>query len=444
MKYTILAATLAASVAASPSHHHQHHHAKKNAPHKVEKRAPDVVTQVVVGPTQTIFQLDGKILDADKAAAGLADGEYVVIGETTPTYVPPPPPPPPSPSPSTTTSAGGMKAQFIEEPSSSSAPPTTTTTSAPPPPPTTTAQPTSSSAPPPPPKSSSKPAKPSPPSGGSGLNADFPSGTIPCSHFPSDYGAVPLEWLGTSDWSGIQYVPSYVPGADAINDIITGIVGDKCRSRAMCSYACPPGYQKTQWPSAQGSTLQSIGGLYCNSDGFLELTRPDHPKLCEPGAGGVTIQNDLDDSVCTCRTDYPGIESMVIPACANAGQTIPLCNPIESDYYVWDGKSTSAQYYVNKKGYGVADACVWNSPLDPDGAGNWSPVILGVGKTAGGLTFLSIFQNLPTSTALLDFNIEITGDVNSKCSYINGVWTGGDNGCTTAMPAGGSAVIRYF
>ncbi|KAL7954298.1 SUN domain-containing protein [Trichoderma compactum] len=442
MKYTILAATLAASVAASPSHHHQHHHAKKNAPNKVEKRAPDVVTQVVVGPTETVFQLDGKILDADKAVAGLADGEYVVIGETTPTYVPPPPPPPPSSSPSTTTSAGGFKAQFIEEPSSSSAPPTTT--SAPPPPPTTTAQPTSSSAPPPPPKSSSKPAQPSPPSGGSGLNADFPSGKIPCSHFPSDYGAVPLEWLGTGGWSGLQFVPGYTSDAVSISDIITGVSGQSCKSGGMCSYACPPGYQKTQWPAAQGSTLQSIGGLYCNSDGFLELTRPDHPKLCEAGAGGVTIQNDLDDSVCTCRTDYPGIESMVIPACANAGQTIPLCNPDESDYYVWDGKSTSAQYYVNKKGYGVADACVWNSPLDPHGAGNWSPVILGVGKTAGGLTFLSIFQNLPTSTALLDFNVEITGDVNSKCSYINGVWTGGNNGCTTALPAGGSAVIRYF
>ncbi|UKZ78054.1 hypothetical protein TrVFT333_005788 [Trichoderma virens FT-333] len=413
MKYTILAATLAASVAASPSHnHHQHHHAKKNAPNKVEKRV-DVVTEVVVGPTATVYQLDGKIVNPADAKAGLADGDYVVIGETTPTY-------------------------FIEEPSSSAAP---TTTSAPPPPPSTTAQPTSSSAPPPP--KSSKPAQPSTPSGGTGLNADFPSGKIPCSHFPSDYGAIPLEWLGTGGWSGLQFVPGYTAASLSISEIITGVSGQTCGDGAMCSYACPPGYQKTQWSQAQGATLQSIGGLYCNN-GFLELTRPDHPKLCEPGAGGVSIQNDLDESVCTCRTDYPGIESMVIPACANAGQTIPVCNPDESTYYVWDGKSTSAQYYINKKGYGVADSCVWNSPLDPKGAGNWSPLILGVGKTAGGLTFLSIFQNLPTSTALLDFNVEITGDVNSKCSYINGVWTGGSNGCTTAMPAGGKAIVRYF
>ncbi|KAM0259523.1 hypothetical protein ACHAQJ_003249 [Trichoderma viride] len=444
MKYLILAATLAASVAATPSHHHHgHRHAKKETPFKVEKRAPDVVTEVVVGATSTVYKLDGKIVDPATAKAGLADGEYIVVGETTPTYVPPPPPPPPSPSPSSS-SAANMQAQFVEEAfTSTSAPaPTSTsssTTSTPPPPPTTSAQPSTSSAAPP---KSSAPAKQ--PSGGSGLSAKFPSGTIPCSHFPSDYGAIALEWLGTGGWSGLQFVPGYTADALSISDIITGISGQTCGKGAMCSYACPPGYQKTQWPAAQGSTLESIGGLYCNADGFLELTRPDHPTLCEAGAGGVTIQNDLEDSVCTCRTDYPGIESMVIPACADAGQTIELTNPIESDYYVWDGKSTSAQYYINKKGYGVADSCVWNSPLDATGAGNWAPGILGVGKTADGTTFLSIFQNLPTSTAQLDFNVEITGDVSTKCSYINGVWSGGNNGCTTSMPPGGSVVVRYY
>ncbi|KAL7794595.1 SUN domain-containing protein [Trichoderma ceciliae] len=441
MKYLILAATLAASVAATPSHHHhhQHRHAKKETPFKAEKRAPDV-TEVVVGATTTVYQLDGKIVDPATAKAGLDDGEFIIVGESTPTYVPPPPPPPPS-----STRAVDMKAQFIEEAVTSTAAPSPTSTSSstsiPPPPPTTSAQPTTSSAPPP---KSSKPAQQSQPSGGAGLNADFPSGTLPCSHFPSDYGAVALEWLGTGDWSGIQFVPGYTADSVSISDIITAVSGQTCGKGAMCSYACPPGYQKTQWPSAQGATLQSIGGLYCNLDGFLELTRPDHPKLCEPGAGGVTIQNDLDESVCTCRTDYPGIESMVIPACAAAGQSIPLCNPDETDYYIWDEKTTSAQYYVNKKGYGVADACVWNSPLDPVGAGNWAPVNVGVGKTADGTTFLSIFQNLPTSTAPLGFNIEIDGDVTSKCSYINGQWSGGSNGCTTSMPDGGSAVIRYF
>jgi hypothetical protein len=440
MKYLILAATLAASVAASPSHHHhQHHHAKKEAPAKVEKRDPSVVTEVVVGATTTVYQLDGKIVDPATAKAGIADGEYIVVGETTPTYVPPPPPPPPaSSSAASSSSAGNMQAQFFEEAVTSSAAPSPTSTSSsssssstsiPPPPPTTSAKPPTSSAAPP---KSSAPAQP--PSGGTGLNADFPSGTISCDHFPSDYGALALEWLGTGDWSGIQFVPGYSSSSTSISEIITGVSGQTCGKGAMCSYACPPGYQKTQWSAAQGATLQSIGGLFCNADGFLELTRPSHPKLCEAGAGGVTVHNDLDDSVCTCRTDYPGIESMVIPACANPGQSIPITNPNESDYYVWDGKSTSAQYYINKKGYGVADSCVWNSPLDPKGAGNWAPMILGVGKTADGTTWLSIFPNLPTSNAPLDFNIEMTGDINSKCSYIDGVWTGGSNGCTVSTP----------
>lgn len=319
-----------------------------------------------------------------------------------------------------------MKAQFIEEAVSSTAP-ASTSTPPPPPPPTTSAKPSSAA----PPKSSA-PAQPA--SGGTGLNANFPSGKIPCSHFPSDYGAVALDYLGTHGWSGIQYVPGYTLAATAIDTIITAIAGEGCKELAMCSYACPAGYQKTQWPTAQGSTLESIGGLFCNSDGMLELTRPDHPTLCEQGAGGVTVQNDLQDSVCTCRTDYPGIESMVIPACANPGESIAITNPIESDYYVWDNKQTSAQYYINKAGYSVGDACVWNSKRDPLGAGNWAPMNLGVGQTNDGTTWLSIFDNLPTSTALLGFNVEITGDTSSKCSYINGVWTGGSNGCTVRTP----------
>lgn len=423
MKYSILAASLAASAVASPSHHHHHHHHAKKEAAKVEKRAANVVTTVVVGPTATQYVLDGKPVDPAAAKAGLAQGEYVIVGETQPTYVPPPPPPPPAPS----STSGDMKAQFIEEAVSTA--PASTSTSIPPPPPATSAKPSTSQAAPP---KSSAPAQQ--PSGGTGLTANFPSGKIPCSQFPSDYGAVALEWLGTEGWSGIQYVPGYTLASTVINEIITAVSGQGCKPNAMCSYACPAGYQKTQWPQAQGSTLESIGGLYCNADGMLELTRPSHPTLCQQGAGGVTVQNDLDDSVCTCRTDYPGIESMVIPACANGGSSIPITNPVESDYYVWDGKQTSAQYYVNKKGYSAGDACVWNSAKDPKGAGNWAPVNLGVGKTADGTTWLSIFQNLPTSTALLDFNIEITGDVSSKCSYINGVWTGGSNGCTVSTP----------
>ncbi|KND90401.1 Secreted beta-glucosidase sun1 [Tolypocladium ophioglossoides CBS 100239] len=429
INYT-LAAGLAAGAAAH-SHNHLHRHVKKDAGSKVEKRQPDVVTEFVVGPTETVYQLGGKLLDAQKAKAGLEGGDYVVVGETTPTYTPPPPPPPPQP---TTTSVTKLAAQFIEKPSSSSAPP---------PPPTTTYQP------PPPPKSTQAPApKPSSTgpsySGGTGLNAQFPSGQIKCSEFPSQYGAVPLDWLNMGGWAGLQFVPDFSISALSISNIVTGIAGQSCSSGCMCSYACPPGYQKAQWPKAQGATKQSIGGIFCNSDGYLELTRDGSSTLCEPGAGGVTIKNDLSEVVSTCRTDYPGTESMVIPTIAQPGQEIILTNPVQDAYYVWNGLSTSAQYYVNKKGLGAKDACVWNSPSDPTGAGNWSPIIVGVGKAKDGITYISIFPNLPTSNAQLDFNIEIKGDINSKCSYINGQWSGGSNGCTTGMQSGGQATIHYF
>ncbi|PNY26143.1 Secreted beta-glucosidase sun1 [Tolypocladium capitatum] len=412
INYT-LAASLAAGAAAH-SHNHLHRHVKKDAGSKVEKRQPDAVTEFVVGPTETVYQLGGLVVDVEKAKAGLNNGDYVVVGETTPTYAPPPPPPKPT----------KLAAEFVEKPSPSYAPP---------PPPATTSQPK-----PPPPK-------PSPSySGGTGLNAPFPSGQLRCSQFPSQYGAVPLDWLNMGGWSGLQFVPGFSASSLSISSIITGIAGQSCAPGCMCSYACPSGYQKTQWPKAQGATKQSIGGIFCNPDGYLELTRDGSSTLCEPGAGGVNIQNDLSEVVSTCRTDYPGTESMVIPAIAQPGQQIALTNPVQDAYYIWDGLPTSAQYYVNKKGLGPKDACVWNSPSDPTGAGNWSPMNIGVGKAKDGITYLSIFPNLPTSNAQLDFNIEIKGDVNSPCSYINGQWSGGSNGCTTGMKPGGQATIRYF
>jgi hypothetical protein len=302
--------------------------------------------------------------------------------------------------------------------------------------PTTTAEPepepTTKSEAPPAPKPT-KSAEPSPDLSAGGLDAKFPSGKVLCSEFPSKYGAVALDWLDLGGWSSLQFVPDFTSASMTISKIITGIAGETCSEGAMCSYACPAGYQKTQWPKAQGATKQSIGGLYCNSDGYLELTRPEYPTLCEKGEGGVTIQNDLDEEVATCRTDYPGNEAMVIPILAKPGASVEVCNPSQDNYYIWDGMKTSAQMYINKKGYGLKDACVWNSAKDPSGAGNWSPTILGVGKASDGITYISIFRNLPSSHAELDFNIEITGDVNSKCAFVNGQFTGGSDGCTVSL-----------
>ncbi|KAG7102081.1 secreted beta-glucosidase SUN4 like protein [Verticillium longisporum] len=123
---------------------------------------------------------------------------------------------------------------------------------------------------------------------------------------------------------------------------------------------------------------------------------------------------------------------MVIPTIPQPGEKVALTNPSANDYYVWNNLPTTAQYYVNKKGLPVEDACTWNSPVDPKGAGNWAPINIGTGKAADGNTYISIFPNLPTSTAQLDFNIEIIGDVNTKCALIDGQYTGGGStGCTS-------------
>lgn len=399
-----LAASLIVGATAQPhQHQHRHLHAKKHARSPVEKRDADVtVTAVVPGPTVVEYKLGDETIDSKEAEAGISDGLFIVLGETTPTFVPPPPPPPPTTT-STPTIPTTVAAQFFEKKPSSSVKP--------------------------PPAPSATPSQASDPVA-SGIDADFPSGKIPCSHFPSDYGAIPIDWVGTDDWTSLQVPDSYIPGV-SIKNIVAPISGG-CSKGMFCSYACPPGYQKSQWPQSQGATGQSVGGLWCNSNGFLELTRPSHPKICEPGVGNVFIKNNMSGSSSVCRTDYPASENMVIPLVTSPGGTYSLTNPSSKNYYMWQGKPTTAQYYVNKLNVPVQDACTWTSSMLPDAAGNWAPTNIGVGQDENGVTWLSIFPNLPTSHATLDFNIEITGDVASQCALKNGVYTGGGNGCTVS------------
>lgn len=147
--------------------------------------------------------------------------------------------------------------------------------------------------------------------GGQGLDAEFPDGEVDCTTFPSDYGPIEVGWANLGGWSGIQYVT--IEG-DTVTEIVTGVPGgDGCMPGAMCSYACPPGYQKSQWPSAQGSTGQSVGGLSCNSNGKLTLTNPGLSKtLCIQGTGAVIVQNKLSNNAAICRTDYPGLSIDVL------------------------------------------------------------------------------------------------------------------------------------
>ncbi|KAL2125893.1 hypothetical protein VTI74DRAFT_2339 [Chaetomium olivicolor] len=412
-----VAAAVVVGVAAQPHNHGHHHlHAKKNSP---MKRDTVIVTEVVEGPTVVKYVLqDGQPVDKSKAEQGISEGLYVVMGSSEPKFSAPPP------AVTTSVATPDHGGQFFEK--------TTTTT-------TTSAEPTTSSAPPP--ETSSAAPKPSvQPQGPTGLNADFPSGKIKCDKVPTEYGAIEIPWVGTSGWTTLAKFGGWVKGV-AINNIESPTSGT-CQPGMMCSYACPPGYQKTQWPPEQGATGQSVGGLWCNDDGFLELTRPEHPKLCEPGAGGVYVRNELSGSAAVCRTDYPGNEAMLIPLDTSPGGTYPLTNPVSSTYYKWKNMPTTAQYYVNNLGVSVEDACVWNSPKFPDSAGNWAPTNIGVGKSDDGITYISIFPNAPTSKAVLNFDIEITGDISGTCWLKKGQYSG-NNGCTVGMKAGGTATIVF-
>lgn len=159
-----------------------------------------------------------------------------------------------------------------------------------------------------PPETSSSQASPQANStvGGQGLDREFPDGEIDCSTFPSEYGPIEVEWANLGGWSGIQYVT--VEG-ETVTHIVTAVPGGKgCIPGAMCSYACPAGYQKSQWPSTQGSTGQSVGGIQCNANGKLSLTNPSLSKtLCIKGTGAITVQNKLSSNAAICRTDYPGL-----------------------------------------------------------------------------------------------------------------------------------------
>ncbi|RDW83739.1 SUN family protein UTH1 [Aspergillus mulundensis] len=420
MKYSFaLTLATAGSIAAAAQHQHGHRHHHKR----------EVVT--VDGPTVVEYMLDNELISADKVCQGITDGTLAWANGQ-------PASDPCQTSTSTTASSTTTEAytptiapaKFIEtEASSSSSTSTSTSTSTS----VSVASSTTSQA-----AATSSAASSST---ATGLDASFPDGELDCSTFPSDYGAVSLDYLGLDGWSGIQYVTLV---DEVISSIVTAVTGDSCTSGAMCSYACPPGYQKSQWPTTQGSTGQSVGGLQCKG-GKLYLTNSDlSDKLCIPGVGGVQAKNTLSDHVAVCRTDYPGTESETIPISLNSGETKDVTCPNGETYYKWEGKVTSAQYYVNPAGTTTEEGCQWG-----DGSkaiGNWAPINLGVGENNG--KWLSIFQNSPTTTEKLDFNIKIQGDnLSGSCKYEDGSFvsdTGSnDSGCTVEVMSGDATFVFY-
>lgn len=125
---------------------------------------------------------------------------------------------------------------------------------------------------------------------------------------------------------------------------------------------------------------------------------------------------------------------------AQPGTTRELACPDASTFYTWQGKGTSAQYYINMPGYSVEKACVWGD--QGDDFGNFSPGNLGVGWT-NGRAWLSITANHPTQMkATLPYTIELVGG-DSKCRYKDGKYCSGDSydncsseGCTVSSSGG--------
>lgn len=442
MKQSIIALVgAAAASAAQPAHQHGHQHQHLHHAKREQSTPVDYVS--VPGPTVVVYELNGRLITEDEVQQGIQNGTLVMAQDGQLSSAAP-----------SSTSAPSIAA--YSAPSSSSSisiePASTIVLSSS----SSVAQPTSSAASS---AASSYAAESSkaPSSYGSsnngtddddnhpgkGVDEDFPDGELDCDHFPEDYGAIPVDWMGLGGWTGIQS-PGGILGA--YSDIKTALHGESCTEGSYCSYACPAGYQKSQWPTQQGATGQSIGGVQCKG-GKLRLTNKEMSnKLCMTGTAEVEVkvENKLGENVAVCRTDYPGTEGETVPLNTHPGKTYPLTCPDADNYYNWQGGKTSAQYYVNPAGVAMKDACQWGSDANP--WGNFAPMNLGVGYS-NGRAWLSIFQNSPTTDAKLDFTVEIKGDnMSGTCKYSNGQYCGSTGcsstvGCTVSIASGTATFV---
>lgn len=463
LSIALLSAAIALS-AAQPHRHHIYNHSHRKRDPVPDPAAADYAAPAPAeyptndGPTVLVYIMNGKPISEDEVHEGLKNGTLVVASDgklsskRPEKHTPPTPPPKKQREKAKPAPAPKPAPEPVVKPAAKPAP-----------------KPIVKPAPKPIVKPAPKPAvpqpksewKPSPPahkvalpkptapsyqqaSGDetSGVDVDFPDGELDCDTFPSDYGAVPVEWLGLSGWTGVQCPGSSDEGG--YSNIETIKSGGGCTEGSFCSYACPAGYQKAQWPTTQGSTGQSVGGIHCKN-GKLWLTNPEMcSKLCMPGTDKVTVlvKNTLSDNVAVCRTDYPGTESETVPVNVGPDETSNLTCPDADNYYNWQGKSTSAQYYVNPAGVAVEDACQWGSPENP--WGNFAPMNLGVGYS-NGAAWLSIFQNSPTTDAKLEFSVEIIGDgVSGCCKYSDGQYCGGADGTDCSSSTGCTVRINRF
>lgn len=423
MKFSTLVLSLSLAtatrfVAAQPRKAHGHGHAGQDS--------SDETATVVRGATVTVYELNGTPVPWDKVEQGLKDGSLTIINGSVAAKT----------AVAEKTAAPSQSAPSEPKKEAASATPTPEAT------PEVKPKPEE-------PKKDKKDdeekgdkkdekkeetKKSSAPSGGKGVDRDFPDGELDCSDFPSEYGAVKIPWQGLGGWTGLQKIVWTADGS-GVADIHMAKSGP-CSDGMMCSYACPTGYQKAQWPKAQGTKGQSVGGIECK-DGKLRLPQGSlSKKLCIAGTGGVKVHNTLGKDVTICRTDYPASEEMNVPATMDPSSSDPyeLTCPNQNTYYQWQEKKTSAQYYVNPIGTPLEKGCSW-SEAGSD-MGNWAPLNLGVSELDG-TKWLSIFQNGPTNVkGKLNFKIEIKveGEDECVCKYENQkYWQNGkanDDGCT--------------
>jgi hypothetical protein len=144
---------------------------------------------------------------------------------------------------------------------------------------------------------------------------------------------------------------------------------------------------------------------------------------------------------------HPGTESETLPLELASGASEQLANPDQSSYFYWEGKPTTAQYYINPAGYQADQACTWGTAAKP--IGNFAPMNMGVGYSDG-VTYLSIFPNAPTTDAKLKYNVKFEGDVSPSCYYDASSATyykdgvpNTSEGCTVGIPEGGSAKVIF-
>jgi hypothetical protein len=131
---------------------------------------------------------------------------------------------------------------------------------------------------------------------------------------------------------------------------------------------------------------------------------------------------------------------MTFPVTVGPGETGFLANPDQQKYFFWQGKKTSAQYYVNKQGVPENEACTWGTEMG--GKGNWAPAVFGTSFDDGPMQegFSSLKQNELCKQERLGYDITFLGDgVVSPCRYKSATnqwceadecWEDPDRGCT--------------